>query len=149
MKTLRISLATLAMLGLAISASAQIRIENAWVRATVPQQQATGAFMKITSSETVRLVAVTTTVAKTNEIHEMKMEGGIMKMRAHPNGLEIRANTTLELKSGSYHLMMMELDKAVKAGDIVPLKLEFTDAKGKNKIIMVDAKASFKNPYTP
>lgn len=149
MKTLRVSLVSLAVLGLALSASAQIKIENAWVRATVPQQQATGAFMKITSSETVTLVAVTTPAAKTNEIHEMKMEGGIMKMRAHLNGLEIRADTTLELKSGGYHLMMMELDKAIKAGDVVPLKLEFTDAKGKNKVVMVNAKASFKNPYAP
>lgn len=149
MKTLRISLVSLAVLGLALSASAQIKVENAWVRATVPQQQATGAFMKITSSETVKLLAITTTVAKTNEIHEMKMEGDIMKMRAHLNGLEIRANTPLELKSGGYHLMMMELDKAINAGDVVPLKLEFTDAKGKDKIVTVNAKASFKNPYTP
>lgn len=62
------------------------------------------AFMKITSVEAVKLMAVNTTVAKTNEIHEMKMEGDVMKMRAHPNGLDIPANTTVELKSGGYHL---------------------------------------------
>ncbi|UUZ66516.1 copper chaperone PCu(A)C (plasmid) [Polaromonas sp. P1-6] len=149
MKTLKKSLATLALLSLAAAASAQIKVENAWVRATVPKQQATGAFMKITSSETVKLMAVTSAVAKTNEIHEMKLEGDVMKMRAHPNGLEIPANTTVELKSGGYHVMMMELDKAIKAGDVVPLQLEFTDAKGKKQTLTVNAKAGFKNPYSP
>lgn len=149
MKTLRISLVYLALVGFATTVSAQIKVENAWVRATVPKQQATGAFMKITSVEAVKLTAVTTTVAKTNEIHEMKLEGDVMKMRAHPNGLEIPANTTVELKSGGYHVMMMELDKAIKAGDVVPLQLEFTDAKGKKQTLTVNAKAGFKNPYSP
>ena len=103
------SLVCLVLVVEATTAWAQIKVENAWVRATVPKQQATGAFMKITSVEAVKLMAVNTTVAKTNEIHEMKMEGDVMKMRAHPNGLDIPANTTVELKSGGYHLMMMEL----------------------------------------
>lgn len=149
MKTLCMSLASLVLAGLSTGALAQIKIENAWVRATVPQQQATGAFMKITSPEAVKLVAVTTAVAKTNEIHEMKMEGDVMKMRAHPNGLDIPANTPVELKSGGYHLMMMELEKTIKAGDTVPLKLEFTDAKGKKQVLTVNAKAAFKDPYKP
>lgn len=149
MKTLRISLICIALVGFATTVSAQIKVENAWVRATVPKQQATGAYMKITSVEAVKLMAVTTAVAKTNEIHEMKLEGDVMKMRAHPNGLEIPANTTVELKSGGYHVMMMELDKAIKAGDVVLLQLEFMDAKGKKQIVSVNAKANFKNPYTP
>ncbi|BDT66706.1 hypothetical protein os1_08700 [Comamonadaceae bacterium OS-1] len=105
--------------------------------------------MKITSSEAVKLVAISTAVARTNEIHEMKMEGDVMKMRAHPNGLDILANTPLELKSGGYHLMMMELEKTIKAGDTVPLQLQFTDAKGKKQSVSVNAKAEFKNPYAP
>ena len=138
-------MALLALLGTA--ASAQIKVENAWVRATVAQQQATGAFMKITSSYAVKLMSVTTAVAKTNEIHEMKLEGDVMKMRAHPNGLDIPANSSLELKSGGYHVMMMELQKSIKAGDVVPMQLEFMDAKGKRQIVTVNAKAGFKSPY--
>ena len=66
MKTLRISLLCLVLVVEATTAWAQIKVENAWVRATVPKQQATGAFMKITSVEAVKLMAVNTTVAKTN-----------------------------------------------------------------------------------
>lgn len=149
MRALKISMVTLALAGLIAAASAQIKVENAWVRATVPQQQATGAFMKITSPETVKLMSVTTALAKINEIHEMKMVGEVMKMRAHPNGLEIRANTTMELKPGGYHIMMMELEQTIKAGSVVPLRLEFMDVKGKTQILMVNAQAAFKSPYSP
>ncbi len=148
MKTLRISLLCLGLI-FETTAWAQIKVENAWVRATVPKQQATGAFMKITSVEAVKLVAVTTVLAKTNEIHEMKMEGDVMKMRAHLNGLDIPANTTVELKSGGYHVMMMELEKTIKAGDTVPLQLQFINAKGNKQVLTVNAKASFKDPYKP
>ncbi len=148
MKTLRISLLCLGLI-FETTAWAQIKVENAWVRATVPKQQATGAFMKITSVEAVKLVAVTTVLAKTNEIHEMKMEGDVMKMRAHLNGLDIPANTTVELKSGGYHVMMMELEQTIKAGDTVPLQLQFINAKGNKQVLTVNAKASFKDPYKP
>ena len=149
MKILQIWLASLALMGFAANTPAQIKIENAWVRATVPQQQATGAFMKITSSEPVKLMVVTTKVAKTNEIHEMEMAGDVMKMRAHLNGLDIPANKPVELKSGGYHLMMMELEQTIKAGDTVPLQLEFMNAKGQKQMVTVTAKASFKDPYKP
>ena len=149
MKTLRISLLCLGLIVETTTAWAQIKVENAWVRATVPKQQATGAFMKITSVEAVKLVAVTTVLAKTNEIHEMKMEGDVMKMRAHLNGLDIPANTTVELKSGGYHVMMMELEQTIKAGDTVPLQLQFINAKGNKQVLTVNAKASFKDPYKP
>ncbi|HNW03472.1 MAG TPA: copper chaperone PCu(A)C [Burkholderiaceae bacterium] len=148
MKTLRISLLCLGLI-FETTAWAQIKVENAWVRAIVPKQQATGAFMKITSVEAVKLVAVTTVLAKTNEIHEMKMEGDVMKMRAHLNGLDIPANTTVELKSGGYHVMMMELEQTIKAGDTVPLQLQFINAKGNKQVLTVNAKASFKDPYKP
>ena len=149
MKKLKMSVVCLALVAGTTAALAQISVENAWVRATVPKQQATGAFMKITSVEAVKLMAVNTTVAKTNEIHEMKMEGDVMKMRAHLNGLDIPANTTVELKSGGYHVMMMELEQTIKAGDTVPLQLQFINAKGNKQELTVNAKASFKDPYKP
>lgn len=139
----------LALAGMAAAASAQIRVENAWVRATVAGQDSTGAFMKITSTEPVKLLSISTPVAKTNEIHEMKLVGDVMKMRAHPGGVDIAANTPLELKSGGYHLMMMELDRPVRAGEVVPLQLAFTNAKGQTQTLTVNAKASFKDPYKP
>lgn len=149
MKIFKIPLVALVLLGAMTCAMAEIKVEKAWVRATVPKQQSTGAFMKITSTQAVKLLSVTTVVAKTNEIHEMKMQGDIMKMRAHPDGLDIPANTTLELKSSGYHVMMMELEATIKAGDTIPIKLEFVNPNGKKEIVTVNAKTSFKNPYAP
>lgn len=149
MKPLKTSLICMALLGAASTVSAQVKVENAWVRTTVAGQQATGAFMKISSVEAVKLTVISSAVAKTNEIHEMKMEGDIMKMRAVPNGLEIPANTPVELKSGGYHLMMMELKQTIKSGETVPIELQFTNAKGNKQTVLVNAKASLTSPYKP
>lgn len=149
MKILKIWSLGLLLLGTLTGAFAQVKVENAWVRATAPGQQATGAFMKIKSEEATKLLSVSTAVAKTNEIHEMKMDGDVMKMRAHLTGLDIPANSTLELKSNGYHVMMMELENTIKAGDMIPLKLEFVDSKGKKETVTVNARAGFKSPYTP
>ena len=149
MKILGLQLMAFMWLGLATVAQAQIKVADAWVRATVPGQQATGAYMKITSGQPVKLVAVTTPAANINEIHEMKMEGGVMKMRAFLAGLDIPANQTIELKSGGFHVMMMDLKQTIKAGEAVPMQLQFTDAKGNQQMVAVTARVSFKNPYTP
>ena len=107
MNTLLRFLYLLAALGTA-SAWAQVKVENAWARATVQGQKATGAFMKITAPQATQLVAVSTPVAGVAEIHEMKVDGGVMKMRAMPS-LDLPANQAVELKPGSYHLMLMDL----------------------------------------
>ena len=73
------------VLGLSLSAWAQtVKVEQPWVRATVPQQRATGAFMQLTASRDTRLVAAQSPVAGVVEIHEMVMERDVMKMRAIP-----------------------------------------------------------------
>lgn len=149
MKLFRLQMAALTLVGMATLASAQIKVDKAWVRATVPGQQATGAFMRISSTEPVKLVSVATPAANINEIHQMTMENGVMKMRAHLGGIDIPANKTVELKSGGYHVMMMDLRQTIKAGENVALELQFTDAKGQNKTIPVNAKTSFKDPYLP
>ena len=100
--------ALLAGLCIAGTALAQVKVEGGWARATVQGQKATGAFMKLTAPQATRLVAVSTPVAGVAEIHEMKMEGTVMKMRALP-ALDLPANQAVELKPGSYHLMLMDL----------------------------------------
>lgn len=147
MKLLRFRWVALALWLGATVAAAQVKVEEAWVRATVPGQQAAGAFMKITSTEPAKLVSVASSVSEFSEIHVMKMDGGVMKMRAHNGGLEIPANTTVELGSGGYHVMLMDLSRAVSAGDTVALTIRFSDASGKETAVSVDAKASFMNPY--
>jgi copper(I)-binding protein len=108
---------------------AQVKVDGAWARATVQGQKATGAFMKLTAPQATRLVAVSTPVAGVAEIHEMKMDGGVMKMRALP-GLELPANQAVELKPGSYHLMLMDLKAPLMKDASVALTLTFKDAKG-------------------
>ena len=105
------------------SAHAQVTVKDPWVRATVAQQKATGAFMQITSTQDARLVEVQSPVAGVVEIHEMSMDKDIMRMRAMPGGLELPAGKTVELKSGGYHVMLMGLKQQMKEGAIVPLTL--------------------------
>ena len=113
-----------------VSASwAQVNVEGAWARATVQGQKATGAFMKLTAPQATRLVAVSSPVAGVAEIHEMKMDGSVMQMRAMP-GLDLPANQAVELKPGSYHLMLMDLKAPLMKDSSVALTLTFKDAKG-------------------
>lgn len=117
--------------GFATAAQAQtVTVTDGWVRASVQGQSATGAFMSIKAREKTRLVGVTTPVAGVAEVHEMTMDGGVMKMRAVQDGLEIPAGKTLDLRSGSYHLMLMDLKAALPKGSTVPLTLLFKDGKG-------------------
>ena len=115
---------------LAGAACAQVSVHDAWVRATVPQQKATGAFMQLTSTQDVRLVQVQSPIAGVAEVHEMALEGDVMKMRAVPT-LDLPAGKTVELKPGGYHLMLMDLKQPLKAGDTVPLSLTLRDAQGR------------------
>ena len=96
--------------------------------------------MQITSDKTVKLVAANSPAAETTEVHEMSMQGDVMKMR-QVNEVVIDAGKSVELKPGSYHIMLMNLKKTVQAGSTVNLNLEFLDADGKKKIIKVKAEA--------
>jgi len=118
-----------ATLGTQVLAQTPVKVESAWARATVQGQKATGAFMKLTAPQATRLVSVSTPVAGVAEIHEMKMDGGVMKMRAVPV-LDLPANQPVELKPGSYHLMLMDLKAPLMKDSSVALTLVFKDAKG-------------------
>jgi periplasmic copper chaperone A len=99
------------------------------VRNAVAGQQGTGAFMRITAPRDMKLVGAHTPAAGVAEVHEMKMEGDVMKMRAS-GPLALPAGRTVELKPGGYHLMLMELKQPLKPGSTVPLTLVFSDAGG-------------------
>jgi len=109
--------------------AAAVQVEGAWVRPTVPGQKGTGAFMRITARDGMRLVGVSSPVAGVVEVHEMKMEGGVMKMRAVP-ALELPAGQPVELKPGGYHVMLMDLKNALPRDTTVPMTLMFKDARG-------------------
>ena len=117
-----------------------VEVKDAWIRTSVQGQMSTGAFMKITARENMTLVSASTPVAGVAEVHQMKMEGEVMKMRAVKGGLQLPAGKTVELSPGGYHLMMMDLKAALPKGSTVPMTLVFKDAKG------VESKLELKLP---
>ncbi|MDO8248752.1 MAG: copper chaperone PCu(A)C [Rhodoferax sp.] len=134
------ALALIAALACGTLYAQTVEVKDAWVRTTVQGQKATGAFMKITAKEGAKLVAASSPVAGVVEVHEMKMEGDVMKMRAVQGGLDLPAGKTVELKSGGYHVMLMDLKTALAKDSTVPLTLVFKDAKG------VETKVELKVP---
>jgi len=130
--------AAVALLALAGAAFAQTTVKDPWVRGTVAQQKASGAFMHITSAQGGKLVAVSSPVAGVVEIHEMAMDGNTMRMRAVPS-LELPAGKAVELKPGGYHVMLMDLKQQLKAGDSVPLKVVVEGKDGKRETLDVKA----------
>jgi periplasmic copper chaperone A len=134
------------MVGMA--AAQNVEVKDAWVRTTVPGQKATGAYMTLTAKDGARLVGVASPVAGVAEIHEMKMEGDVMKMRAVEGGLELPAGKPVELKSGSYHVMLMDLKSALPKDTTVPVALTFTDAKGVQSKLQLNLPVAATNPST-
>jgi len=116
---------SLALAAMAAPVLAQVQVSDAWARATVVGQKGTGAFMKLTAPEGATLVGAVSPVAGVVEIHEMAMEGNVMRMRALPKGLALPAGKAVELKPGGYHVMLMDLKQQLKAGEKVKLDLQF------------------------
>ena len=137
--------AALSVLTLAsLAVQAQVSVKDPWVRATVAQQKATGAFMQITSTEPVRLVEAKSDAAKIVEIHEMRMEGDRMMMKAVP-GIDLVPGQTFELKPGGFHVMLIDLARPVNAGDKVALTLVVEGRDGKRSAVEVSAEARAMN----
>ncbi|MCF8199575.1 MAG: copper chaperone PCu(A)C [Sulfuritalea sp.] len=134
-----VALSTVVSAAFILPAQAEVTIKEPWVRATVAQQKATGAFMQITSSQDARLVEARSPVAGVVEIHEMSMDKDVMRMRAMPGGLELPGGKTVELKSGGYHIMLMQLKQQMKEGANVPLTLIVEDKDKKRSTIEIKA----------
>lgn len=134
------SAAVLLCLFALIPAHAEVSVSDAWIRATVPQQKVTGAFFQIRSSTAARLLEVQTAAAGSAEIHEMKMENNLMKMR-QLDYLDLPAGKLVELKSGSFHLMLMDLKMQIKAGDVIPMNLIIEGKDKKRQTLQIKLKA--------
>lgn len=122
------------------AAGEAVEVQNAWARATVKGQMATGAFMTLTANEGAKLVGAASPVAGVAQVHEMKMEGGVMKMAEVKGGLDLPAGKAVELKPGGYHVMLMDLKEPLVKDSTVPVTLIFKDAKG------VESKVDIKMP---
>ena len=122
---------------MASAAQAQTTVKDPWARATVAQQKASGAFMQLQSAKGGKLVSASSPVAGVVEIHEMTMDGNVMKMRAVPS-LDLPAGKPVELKPGGFHVMLMDLKKPLNAGDTVPITLVVESA-GQRETVEVKA----------
>ena len=128
---LRNTVSAVALVTLSYCAWAQtVQVQNAWARATVQTQKSAGVFMSLASPTDTRLVGALSPVAVIGEVHEMRMEGDVMKMRPLKDGLELPAGKTVELKPGSYHIMLVDLKTSLTKDSTIPLTLVFVDAKG-------------------
>lgn len=117
---------------LAVPAWAQVDVSAAWARPTVQGQMGTGAFMTLKARERMWVVGVASPVAGVAEIHEMALEGNVMRMRAIES-LELPAGRAVELKPGGYHLMLMDLQQPLKAGEKVRVELRLKT--GDNRLV--------------
>jgi len=123
---------------LAQAALAQTTVKDPWVRSTVAEQKATGAFMQITSASGGRLVSASSPAAGVVEIHEMAMDGNTMRMRAVP-ALDLPAGKAVELKPGGYHVMLMDLKAPLTAGASIDLNLVVEGKDGKRETLALKA----------
>jgi copper(I)-binding protein len=122
---------------LSTPALAQVKIEGAWARPTVPGQQAGGGFMTLHSAAADRLLGGTTPAAERLELHTMAMEGDVMRMR-QIDRIEMPAGQRVELKPGGLHVMFIGLKQPLAVGSKVPVTLKFEKA-GELKIEMTVA----------
>ena len=137
------------LLAVATAASAQatapVSVHGAWARSTVAGQDSSGAYMTLTAREPLTLLGAQTPAAGIVEIHEMKMEGEVMKMRA-ADTLPLAAGQPLRLAPGGYHLMLMDLKAPFKPGSHIPMTVRFRDAKGQESKLVVSVPVSSAPP---
>jgi copper(I)-binding protein len=116
--------------GVATFRLGDLTVTSPWTRATPGGAKIAGGYLKITNNGRTpdRFVGVKSESTDHIEIHEMSMSDGVMKMRPLPSGLEIRPGETVELKSGGYHLMFMDLKQPLKQGDTFKATLQFEKA---------------------
>lgn len=118
-------------------ARAQVTATDPWVRATVPGQEVAVAYVQLAAPKGARLVAARTPAAKLVEVHEMVMDGDMMRMRRVPE-LVVPAGKPLSLAPGGLHFMLIGIRKPMKVGAVVPLELEF-ESDGRRQAVKLQA----------
>jgi len=116
-----------------------ISVTDAWARATMPGQPVSGAYMNIQSDVDARLVSASSPAVPRVEVHEMKMDGDVMRMR-EVKAIDLPKGKTVSLEPGGYHIMLMNLKKPITAGEIIPLTLVI-ESGGKQQSVEVKAEA--------
>jgi copper(I)-binding protein len=119
--------------------AANVSVTDAWARATMPGQKVSGAYMQIRSDADARLVSASSTAVPRVEVHEMKMDGDVMRMR-EVKAIELPKGKTVSLEPGGFHIMLMNLPKPIAAGEVIPLTL-VVESDGKRQTVEVKAEA--------
>ncbi len=122
-------------------APATLKVEQPWTRPTVVGQQAGGAYLTLHNAAATsdRLLGGSTPAAERVEVHEMRMDGNVMRMR-EVAAIELPPGKPTKLEPGGLHLMLMGLKAPLKAGDKVPLKLRFEKAGEVEVVFVVQAR---------
>lgn len=124
--------------GVAVAASSEVGVRDAWVRANVPGQDTAAAYMKLTSSSPITLVRAESPLSRSVELHSMRLESGVMRMRSVAQ-LELPAGKTIELAPSGMHLMLVGISQSLKVGDTVPITLTFQSKSGSMETVQVGA----------
>lgn len=122
----------------AVQAADLVRISEPWAKATVPGQKVGGVYMNIVAGENLRLIEVKSPAAEVAEVHQMKMEQGMMRMRAVPF-LDLPAGKTVKLEPGGYHVMLFDIKQSLVAGQRLKLELTVEDASRRKHRVVVEA----------
>ena len=116
----------------------EVNITDHWVRATAEGQDVGAAYMTITSAVDTSLIKVESAASASVEIHSMHMENGVMKMRMLEQ-LDLKAGTPNKLAPGGFHLMLFDLKKPLKAGEVVSFTLHLKNQAGKESLATVNS----------
>ncbi len=138
MKSLAMTLAAWLAL-VSANAAAGVAVTDAWARATMPGQKVSGAYMQLTSDTDARLVGASSKLVPRVEVHEMKMDGDVMRMR-EVKAIDLPKGKTVLLKPGGYHIMLMNLRQPIAVGETIPLTLEI-ESDGKRETVELEARA--------
>jgi copper(I)-binding protein len=128
--------------GLLLAGPAQaaelVKVLDPWARATVPGQRVGGVYMELVARENLRLTGVKSAAAESAQVHQMKMENGMMRMRAVPF-LELPRGKSVMLEPGGYHVMLFDLKQSLVTGQKLKLELTVEDAAGHRHRVPVEA----------
>lgn len=124
-----------------------VTVHDPWVRATVTGVMVSAGYARIENGtgDAVRLIGAETPVAGRVELHNVTMENDVMRMRPLADGLDIPAGQSVELRPGSYHMMLLELRRPLRSGERVPITLRF--ARGEPQRVEFTVRAATPAPH--
>jgi copper(I)-binding protein len=120
------------------AAAADVKVDNAWARATAPAQKTAGAYAELTSTADAALVSATSPLAERVELHSTTFDGGVMRMRPMDR-IELPAGKTVKLAPNGLHLMAIGLVRPLKPGDKLPLVLTIQSAGRPSTTLKIEA----------